>query len=129
MSGESGRIIDVTPAGASTQAGGPPSGLVNVGHAVYACFAIGFFVGFTWLVGVIIAYVKRDDARGTWMESHFSWIIRTFWWSIVWTIVGGILFVTIIGIVLAWIVWGIAWLWALYRVIKGWIRLNGARAV
>lgn len=130
MSSESnqGRVIDVTPAG-DVVASGPSSGVVNVGHIVYGCYAVGFFVGITWLVGVIIAYVKRDDARGTWMESHFSWMIRTFWWSVVWMIVGTILFVTIIGIVVAWIVWGVAWLWALYRVIKGWIRLNEARAV
>ena len=61
-------IIDVTPGGEV----GPPPGLVNVGHVIYACYAIGFFIGVTWLVGVIIAYVKRDDARGTWMESG-SW--------------------------------------------------------
>ena len=54
-------VIDVTPSGDV----GPPAGLVNVGHAIYACYAIGFFVGVTWLVGVILAYVKRDEATGT----------------------------------------------------------------
>jgi uncharacterized membrane protein len=125
MSSESNQVIDVTPGGDV----GPPQSVVNAGHIVYACYAIGFFVGITWLVGVIVAYVKRDDARGTWMESHFSWMIRTFWWSIVWLVVGTILAITIIGIIFAWVVWGIAWLWALYRVIKGWIRLNEAKAV
>ena len=127
MSGESnqGAVIDVTPTGEV----GPTSSMVNVGHIIYACYAIGFFIGFTWLIGVIIAYVKRDDARGTWMESHFSWLIRTFWWSIAWMIIGGILFITIIGIVIAYPLWIAAWLWGVYRVIKGWIRLNEARAV
>ena len=127
MSSESnqGTVIDVTPRGEV----GPPSPLINVGHIVYACYAVGFFVGVTWLIGVIVAYVKRDDARGTWMESHFSWMIRTFWWSLVWMIVGTVFAVTIIGIVIAWPVWAIAWLWAVYRVIKGWIRLNEARPV
>ena len=121
-------IIDVTPRGDRVESG-PPSPLINVGHIIYACYAIGFFVGVTWLVGVIIAYVKRDDAHGTWMESHFSWQIRTFWWSVLWMAVGTLFAITVIGIFIAWPLWGIAWLWALYRVIKGWIRLNEARAV
>lgn len=118
-------VIDVTPGGEV----GPPSGLVNVGHAIYACYAIGFFVGVTWLVGVIIAYVKRDEAKGTWLESHFSWQIRTFWWSLIWFVVGWILFITIIGIVLAYPVWIAAFLWAIYRVVKGWVKLNDAKPV
>jgi len=118
-------VIDVTPDGHA----GPPSGLVNVGHAVYACYGVGFFIGVTWLVGVVIAYVKRDDARGTWMESHFSWQIRTFWWSLVWYLLGGLLAITIIGIVIAYPLWIVTWLWGLYRVIKGWIRLNDGKPV
>ena len=127
MSSESNRgaVIDVTPGGEV----GPPSQLVTVGHIVYACYAVGYFVMFTWLIGVIVAYVKRDDARGTWMESHFGWLIRTFWWSIVWTIVGTILFLTLVLIPVAYIVWGLAWVWGLYRVIKGWMRLNEGRPV
>lgn len=118
-------VIDVTPG----RDIGPPAGLVNIGHAIYACYAIGFFIGVTWLVGVIIAYIKRDEARGTWMESHFSWQIRTFWWSVLWMGLGCIFAVTVIGLIIAWPLWGIAWLWALYRVIKGWIRLNDAKPV
>ena len=118
-------IIDVTPGGAA----GPSPSLINVSHAVYACYAIGFFIGVTWLVGVIVAYVKRDEARGTWLESHFSWQIRTFWWSVLWFLLGWLLFVTLIGIVIAYPLWGIAWLWALYRVIKGWMRLSDAKPV
>ena len=72
---------------------------------------------------------KRDEARGTWLESHFSWQIRTFWWSLVWFVVGWILFITIIGIVLAYPLWIVAFLWAIYRVVKGWIKLNDAKPV
>jgi uncharacterized membrane protein len=118
-------VIDVMPDGQV----GPPAGLVNVGHAVYACYALGFFIGVTSLVGVIIAYVKRDEAGETWMASHFSWQIRTFWWSLLWCVVGWIFFVTLIGAVIAVPLWGAAWLWALYRVIKGWLRLNDGKAV
>lgn len=118
-------VIDVTPDGRV----GPPRSLVNVGHAIYACYALGFFIGVSALVGVIIAYVKRDDAAGTWMASHFSWQIRTFWWSLLWCAIGWVFFATIIGAVIAFPLWAVAWLWALYRVIKGWLRLNDARAV
>jgi uncharacterized membrane protein len=127
MSSESNRsaVIDVSPSGDV----GPPAHAVNAGHAIYACYAVGFFIGITWLVGIIIAYVKRDDGKGTWMESHFSWQIRTFWWSLLWCLIGGIFAVTVIGLVVAWPLWAIAWLWALYRVIKGWLRLSEARPV
>ena len=127
MSSESNRsaVIDVSPAGDV----GPPAHAVNAGHAIYACYAVGFFIGITWLVGIIIAYVKRDDGKGTWMESHFSWQIRTFWWSLLWCLIGAIFAVTVIGLVVAWPLWAIAWLWALYRVIKGWLRLSESRPV
>ena len=108
---------------------GPPSHVINAGHAVYACYAIGFFIGVTWLVGVIIAYVKRDDAGATWMASHFSWQIRTFWWALLWMALGGLLAITIIGLVIAYPLWIVTWLWALYRVIKGWLRLSEAKPV
>ena len=118
-------IIDVTPDGHV----GPPSHVINAGHAVYACYAIGFFIGVTWLVGVIIAYVKRDDAGASWMASHFSWQIRTFWWSLLWYALGGLLAITIIGLVIAYPLWIVTWLWGLYRVIKGWLRLSEAKPV
>lgn len=118
-------VIDVVPSGNA----GPPASLINVGHAIYACYAVGFFIGVTWLVGIIVAYVKRDEAKGTWMESHFSWQIRTFWWSLLWCVLGWVLFVTLVGIVVAVPLWIAAWLWALYRVIKGWVRLNDVKPV
>ena len=118
-------VIDVTPSGEV----GPPLGLVNIGHVIYACYAIGFFTGVTWLVGIILAYVKRDEARGTWMESHFSWQIRTFWWSRLWCVLGWLLAITVIGLVIAYPMWIVAGLWALYRVIKGWLRLIDGKPV
>jgi hypothetical protein len=62
--------------------------LKTIATVVYALQAVGFFVGITWLVAIVIGYVKRDDARGTWLESHFNWQIRTFWWGLLWGIVG-----------------------------------------
>ena len=75
-------------------------------------------VGF---IGIIIAYVKRDEARGTWVASHLRWLIRTFWFSMLWGCVGSIAFVTLIGIPLAIAIWVFASIWVVYRVIKGFL--------
>ncbi|HWT71210.1 MAG TPA: hypothetical protein VN361_03395, partial [Oxalicibacterium sp.] len=73
---------------------------------------------------LIINYVKRGDTAGTFVYSHHSWQIRSFWWYFIWVIVGLALFTTVIGIPLAWLVWSIAWIWKLYRLIRGLIDLN-----
>ena len=126
MSSETNRaVIDVSPAGDV----GPPAHAVNAGHAIYACYAVGFFIGITWLVGIIIAYVKRDDGKGTWMESHFSWQIRTFWGAFAWLVLALFLFVTVIGIPFAFLIIVATGLWVLYRIIRGWLALNDGRPV
>ncbi|HEX9181999.1 MAG TPA: hypothetical protein VF876_01950 [Burkholderiales bacterium] len=86
---------------------------------VYGLQLGGFLVPFTPLAGVILNYVKRAEARGTWLESHFTWQIRTFWWSLLWCAVGLALAIVIVGffILLA------AALWVLYRAIRGWVEL------
>src|SRR5688500_3219605 len=62
--------------------------LISAGFAVAAPL-----VGVLGIIGVIVCYVKRDDARGTWLESHFHWLTRTFWWSTFWGVLGAIIFV------------------------------------
>lgn len=91
-------------------------------------------VGLLGIVGVIVCYVKRDDARGTWVESHFRWLIRTFWWSFFWAVIGGIVFVLLfivflLGPILAWFIWGAASIWVLYRVIRGYLRFKDSHPV
>ena len=93
---------------------------------VYALRVLSVFVGFTAIVGVIINYVKREDAVGTVYESHFDWQIRTFWWGLVWTVVG---FVLLFAFGLGLLVWFVAGIWALYRVIKGFLKLNDNQPV
>jgi uncharacterized membrane protein len=99
--------------------------LKTIATVVYALQAVGFFVGITWLVAIVIDYVKRDDARGTWLESHFSWQIRTFWWGLLWGIVGGILLLVLVGyfVLLATAVW------IIYRIVKGWLNLAEGKPV
>jgi uncharacterized membrane protein len=80
------------------------------------------------IVGVIIAHVKRSDARGTWVESHFSWQIRTFWWSFVWSMIGWLILIVLgiilIGIPIAFLIWAAVSIWVLYRVIRGYLQFK-----
>ncbi|GGC90902.1 DUF4870 family protein [Undibacterium terreum] len=94
-------------------------------HAVSLVFSLG---AFSW-IPLIISYLKRGDAAGTFVYSHHSWQIRSFWWYLLWIIVGGVLFATIIGIPLAYLVWFCAWLWKAYRLLKGLMDLNVNKAM
>lgn len=97
----------------------------NLATLVYALQAAAFLVGLTYIVAIIINYVKRDDVRGTLAESHFLWQIRTFWFSLLWGIVGSILLVVLIG----WLVLVANCIWVIYRIVKGWLNLNDGKAM
>lgn len=99
--------------------------LRNITHVVYALQALSFLFGFTAVVGVVINYVKRDDAAGTLYESHFTWQIRSFWWGLLWCAIGLLLAILIVGFAVLFV----AWVWMIYRVVKGWLRLNDGRPV
>jgi uncharacterized membrane protein len=80
------------------------------------------------LVAVIMGAFMRDSDRGTYLESHYSWLLATFLWGLLWLVVGTTIFVlSIVGILLLWLLWGLLTVWYLYRVIRGWLRLNAAR--
>lgn len=91
-----------------------------VAHGVSFIFTLGAFS----FIPLILNYVKRGETVGTFVHSHHDWQIRSFWWYLVWMVVGGALFITVIGIPLAYLVWGGAWLWKAYRLIRGWVTLN-----
>jgi uncharacterized membrane protein len=91
--------------------------------AVYVLQLASIFVGVTLIAGVIINYVKRRDVEGTWLESHFRWQIRTFWWSLLWFGVGLALLIIVVGL----FVLMAAAMWLLYRAIKGWLELEERR--
>jgi len=116
--------------------------LVRTTHIVYALHALGLALGafgaasvlgsflFGWpsIIAVIINYVKRGEARGTWLESHFTWQIRTFWFALAWAAL-----VALVSIPLAVVLVGIGtWIagmfllgvWAIYRIARGWLRLK-----
>ena len=122
----------------SIPATAPAPSLVTVTHLVYALHALSLLIGMTTaasiigafvfgvpsIIAVVINYVKRGEARGTYLESHFRWQIRTFWFALLWSIIGGMLFITLVGIPLAIGVFFAAGIWAIYRVARGWLALR-----
>ena len=93
----------------------PAPSLVTITHLVYALHALSLLIGITTaatiigafvfgvpsIIAVVINYLKRSEARGTFLESHFRWQIRTFWFALLWCVIGGMFFVTFVGIPLA----------------------------
>ncbi len=102
---------------------------VGVGITSAATVAGGFVFGLPSLIAVFINYLKRGDVKGTWLESHFRWQIRTFWFTALWLVVYGLLIITLIGIPIAWILIALLGLWVAYRVIRGWVALADTRPV
>ncbi|MCR4304038.1 MAG: hypothetical protein NUV63_07430 [Gallionella sp.] len=87
---------------------------------VYGLQIASFFFGITFIAGVIVNYVKLKDVEGTWLESHFRWQMRTFWFGLLWSCIGILLFIVVVGIPVLMA----AAVWVLYRAIKGWIELS-----
>jgi uncharacterized membrane protein len=125
----------------------PDPSLITITHVTYGLHALGLAIGafgastvigaflFGWpsIIAVIINYVKRGDARGTWLESHYTWQIRTFWFAMLWSclifVIGALLAIVLIGFAI-WIIGLFAvGCWAVYRIASGWLRLNDGRAI
>jgi uncharacterized membrane protein len=125
----------------------PDPSLVTTLHITYALHAVGLAIGafgastvlgsfiFGWpsIIAVIINYVRRAEARGTWLESHFEWQIQTFWYAVALAVlIGGtglLLAIVVIGFAI-WIIGFFALgLWAIYRIAKGWMALRDRRAI
>src|SRR5512145_3250336 len=119
----------------------PRQGLVTLTYVIYGLHAFSAVTGLTtsvlivtaflfgWpsIIAVILNYVKRSDVRGTWLDSHFSWQIRTFWYALLWVVVGAVLFVTVVGIPVAYVLWWVTGVWVLYRIIRGALALSSER--
>ena len=88
-----------------------------------------FLTGWPSIIAVILNYVKRGDARGTWLESHFCWQIRTFWFGLLWiSLCGAFIVGTLgLGLLIAWLPIGVVGLWFIYRVARGWMALRDGR--
>ena len=86
-----------------------------------------FLIGWPSIIAVILNYVKRSDVRGTWLDSHYSWQIRTFWYALLWLAVGGVLFATVLLFPIAVALWFATGIWVLYRIIRGWLALASTK--
>jgi uncharacterized membrane protein len=122
-------------------------GLLRLTHIVYALHAFGlvlgafgastvigsFLLGWPSIIAVILNYVKRSDVRGTWLESHFRWQIRTFWFALVWVLMVGLVSLPLTLVLVGFATWAVGLfalgLWAIYRIARGWLALNDHRAM
>jgi uncharacterized membrane protein len=122
--------------------GEPDPSLVTLCYVTYGLHALGLAIGafgastvvgaflFGWpsIIAVIINYIKRGDARGTWLESHFSWQIRTFWYAMLWALLIGIAGALLVVVLVGFAIWAVGLfvlgLWAIYRIARGWLRLR-----
>jgi uncharacterized membrane protein len=125
----------------------PDPSLITTLHLTYALHAVGLAIGafgagtvvgafiFGWpsIIAVIINYVKRGDARGTWLESHFDWQIRTFWYAALWSALVFLLGALLVIVLVGFAIWAIGLfalgIWAIYRIALGWSRLNSRRPI
>jgi len=119
----------------------PREGLITLAHVIYALHAFSVFTGLAssvliltafltgWpsIIAVVLNYAKRSEVRGTWLDSHFGWQIRTFWYALLWLLAGGVAFVTVIGIPVAIVAWILTGLWGLYRIVRGWMTLSAQK--
>ena len=116
--------------------------LVRTLHIVYALHAVGLALGafgaasvigsflFGWpsIIAVIVSYIYRGEARGTWLESHFAWAIRTFWIALVFAALVALVSIPLTLVIIGFGTWFIGMallvLWAIYRIARGWLRLQ-----
>jgi uncharacterized membrane protein len=100
--------------------------LKNLAMIVYALQAASLFTGsLTLFAGAIINYVRMEDVKGSWIESHFRWQTKTFWYSLVWMVIGGVSVIFLVG----WAILLAVSIWLVYRLVKGWVYLSENRAM
>jgi uncharacterized membrane protein len=125
----------------------PDPSLVTTLHVTYALHAVGLAIGafgastvigsfiFGWpsIIAVIINYVRRNEARGTWLESHFAWQIQTFWIAVGLSILIAAVSAVLVLVLIGFITWPIGFfalgIWAIYRIAKGWMALRDRRVI
>jgi len=88
-----------------------------------------FLSGWPSIIAVVLNYIKRSEARGTWLDSHFRWQIRTFWFGLFWISLCGVFIIATFGIGLffVWLPMGLVGLWFVYRIVRGWVTLGDRR--
>jgi uncharacterized membrane protein len=94
--------------------------LKNVTMVAYALYALSYFAGITAIIAIVLNYIKLEEVAGTWLESHFRWQMRTFWFGLLWAVIGFFTIFIFIGFAILFA----NCIWMVYRVIKGWLYLN-----
>jgi len=135
------------PAVSPASPAAPSASLISTTLLTYALFGVAAVValvahglvfvaplgGIIGIVAIILAYVKRGDAAGTWLASHYRWLIRTFWFSVLWWVIGGIIFwvllIIVIGPIIAVGIWLATTIWVLYRLIRGYLLFKDSQPV
>ncbi len=125
----------------------PDQTLVNYTHVMYGLHALSavigifgaatvvgsFIFGIPSIVAVVMNYVRRSDARGTYLESHFSWQLRTFWYAALWSVVAFLLSGPLMLILVGFLTYALAivviGIWIIYRVARGWLRLKEGQPI
>lgn len=121
----------------------PAQGLITLTHVMYGLHAFSalmgilgpafvltaFLTGWPSIIAVIINYVQRGEVRHTFLDSHFGWQLRTFWFALLWAAVMVMLFASFFGIPLALFVGFAVGIWVLYRIIRGWIALADGKVM
>ena len=134
-----------TPPSAPSATDSPLRGLIEYTHWIYGlhslsvlsalltthAVALRFAFGLPSIIAVIMNYARRSETRGTWLESHFRWQIRTFWYAWLWIFVTSIIAMPLlligIGFVLGLLGLGLVSLWVIYRIVRGWLALRDGR--
>ena len=128
-------------------ASAPAPSLITATLVVYALFGLAAVVaiashgfppfaplgGIAGIVAIIVAYVKRGEATGTWLASHYRWLIRTFWFSLLWALIGAVLFwmllILVIGLIIGPAIWIATSIWVLYRLIRGYLLFKDSKPI
>jgi uncharacterized membrane protein len=130
----------VSPATTPVQYEAPLIGWTNAIYALHAFSLVtgiigaatvigAFLTGWPSIIAVILNYVKRNEAQGTWLESHFRWQIRTFWFGLLWVVlcIAFVVGTLGVGVFIVWLPLGVVTLWFLYRVARGWMALSNRK--
>jgi uncharacterized membrane protein len=125
----------------------PEPSLVSYVHIMYALHALAALIGITSavtvvgqfifglpsIIAVIMNYLRRSEARGTWLESHFTWQLRTFWFAALWVVLLAVasapLMLVLVGFFTFALGLAVIGLWLIYRVARGWLTLNEGRPI
>lgn len=94
-------------------------------HGLTFAFSLGLFS----IVPLIFNYMKRPESEGTFVFSHHTWMIRSFWWYVVWVTIGWVFVLTVFGFPVAIMIWGAVWIWKVYRLIRGFLDLNNDKTM